>query len=126
MAPPESFNNELGHPYTVLRAGPDTRFLVLELSARGTGHIAALTRVAPLRIGAVLNVGSAHLGEFGSVEAIAEAKGELVEALPAAADGGYRGAQRRRPAGRGDGRAHRRRAWSPSAPGRAPTSAPSR
>jgi len=88
VAPPESFNNEVGHPYTVLRAGPDTRFLVLELSARAKGHIAALTRVAPLRIGAVLNVGSAHLGEFGSVEAIAEAKGELVEALPSAADGG--------------------------------------
>jgi UDP-N-acetylmuramoyl-tripeptide--D-alanyl-D-alanine ligase len=88
VAPPESFNNELGHPYTVLRAGPDTRYLVLELSARGRGHIAALTRVAPLRIGAVLNVGSAHLGEFGSVEAIAEAKGELVEALPPATDGG--------------------------------------
>ncbi len=88
MAPPESFNNELGHPYTVLLAGPDTRFLVLELSARGRGHIAALTRIAPPRIGVVLNVGTAHLGEFGSVEAIAEAKGELVEALPAAADGG--------------------------------------
>jgi UDP-N-acetylmuramoyl-tripeptide--D-alanyl-D-alanine ligase len=84
VAPPESFNNELGHPYTALRADETTRFLVLELSARGVGHIAALARVAPLRIGAVLNVGSAHLGEFGSVEKIAEAKSELVQALPAA------------------------------------------
>ena len=88
VAPPESFNNELGHPYTVLRADSGTDFLVLELSARGVGHIAGLAAAAPPRIGAVLNVGSAHLGEFGSREAIARAKGELVEALPAAADGG--------------------------------------
>nr|WP_218890946.1 UDP-N-acetylmuramoyl-tripeptide--D-alanyl-D-alanine ligase [Actinomycetospora corticicola] len=88
VAPPGSFNNELGHPWTVLRADTATKHLVLELSARGRGHIAALCRVAPPRIGAVLNVGSAHLGEFGSREAIAQAKGELVEALPAAADGG--------------------------------------
>ncbi|MEO7124767.1 MAG: UDP-N-acetylmuramoyl-tripeptide--D-alanyl-D-alanine ligase [Nakamurella sp.] len=88
VAPPESFNNELGHPYTVLRADEATRYLVLELSARGIGHIAKLTRIAQPQIGAVLNVGSAHLGEFGSRDAIAQAKGELVEALPSAADGG--------------------------------------
>src|SRR6185436_11167777 len=88
IAPPGSFNNELGHPYTVLRADASTRFLVLETSARGVGHIRALTRIAPPRIGVVLNVGSAHLGEFGSREAIATAKRELVEALPAATDGG--------------------------------------
>ncbi|HEY5879236.1 MAG TPA: UDP-N-acetylmuramoyl-tripeptide--D-alanyl-D-alanine ligase [Nakamurella sp.] len=86
IAPPESFNNELGHPYTALRADETTRFLVLELSARGVGHIAALARVAPVRIGAVLNVGSAHIGEFGSVDAIAKAKSELVQALPPASD----------------------------------------
>lgn len=88
VAPPGSFNNELGHPYTVLRATPDTRFLVLEKSARGVGHIRYLTQIAPPRVAAVLNVGSAHLGEFGSREAIAQAKGELVEALPAAGAGG--------------------------------------
>ena len=88
VAPPESFNNELGHPYTALRAQESTRFLVLELSARGIGHVAMLARTAPPRIGAVLNVGSAHIGEFGSVQAIAEAKSELVQALPSAADGG--------------------------------------
>ena len=82
VAPPGSFNNELGHPWTALRADPKTRYLVLELSARGPGHIAALCRTAPPRIGAVLNVGSAHLGEFGSREQIAVTKGELVEALP--------------------------------------------
>ena len=84
----------------------DTRFLVLENSARGIGHIRYLTEIAPPRIGVVLNVGSAHLGEFGSRAAIAQAKGELVEALPA--DAASR-AQRRRRAGRGDGRPHRGR-----------------
>ncbi|MCX5045981.1 UDP-N-acetylmuramoyl-tripeptide--D-alanyl-D-alanine ligase [Aldersonia sp. NBC_00410] len=88
VAPPGSFNNELGHPWTALRADAQTRHLVLEMSARGVGHIAALAAIAPPRIGVVLNVGTAHLGEFGSREAIAQTKGELVEALPSAADGG--------------------------------------
>ncbi|HET9518288.1 MAG TPA: UDP-N-acetylmuramoyl-tripeptide--D-alanyl-D-alanine ligase, partial [Actinoplanes sp.] len=83
VAPPGSFNNELGHPHTVLRATADTRYLVLELGARGPGHIRHLTEAAPPRIGLVLNVGAAHLGEFGSIEQTAAAKGELVEALPA-------------------------------------------
>ncbi|MGH3431445.1 MAG: UDP-N-acetylmuramoyl-tripeptide--D-alanyl-D-alanine ligase, partial [Thermocrispum sp.] len=83
VAPPGSFNNELGHPWTVLLADRQTRHLVLELSARGPGHIAQLAAVAPPRIGVVLNVGSAHVGEFGSREGIAKAKGELPQALPA-------------------------------------------
>ncbi|MEV5555909.1 UDP-N-acetylmuramoyl-tripeptide--D-alanyl-D-alanine ligase [Nonomuraea wenchangensis] len=81
VAPVGSFNNELGHPLTVLRADQDTRFMVLELAARNIGHIKELTRIAPPRIGVVLNVGTAHLGVFGGKEAIAKAKGELVEAL---------------------------------------------
>ena len=109
VAPPESFNNELGHPYTALRADERTKFLVLELSARGPGHVAMLARVAPPRIGAVLNVGSAHIGEFGSVDAIATAKSELPQALPPAVDGGVADPERRRSAGRGDGRGHVRR-----------------
>ena len=83
VAPPGSFNNEIGHPYTVLRCTEDTDFLVAEMSARGIGHIAHLATIAPPKIGVVLNVGSAHIGEFGSRENIAKAKGELVEALPA-------------------------------------------
>jgi UDP-N-acetylmuramoyl-tripeptide--D-alanyl-D-alanine ligase len=82
IAPPGSFNNELGLPWTALRADADTRHLVLEFSTRGRGHIAALAGVVAPTIAVVLNVGSAHLGEFGSVEGIAAAKGELVEALP--------------------------------------------
>jgi len=82
VAPPGSFNNELGHPWTVLRATSDTDFLVLEMSARHPGNIAALAAIARPSIAAVLNVGTAHLGEFGSREIIAETKSELVQALP--------------------------------------------
>ncbi|GAB3862131.1 UDP-N-acetylmuramoyl-tripeptide--D-alanyl-D-alanine ligase [Micromonospora andamanensis] len=83
VAPPGSFNNELGHPYTALQAGPTTRYLVMEKGARGIGHVRYLCEVAPPRISVVLNVGVSHIGEFGSQENIAVAKGELVEALPA-------------------------------------------
>ena len=88
IAPEGSLNNEIGLPLTVLRADETTRYLVLEMSARGIGHIAYLTGIAPPRIGAVLNVGRAHAGEFGSIDAVAKAKGELVEALPAGPAGG--------------------------------------
>ncbi|NUP47612.1 MAG: UDP-N-acetylmuramoyl-tripeptide--D-alanyl-D-alanine ligase [Catenulispora sp.] len=84
VAPKGSFNNELGFPITVLRTDEDTRYLVAEMGAAGRGHIRSLTAIAPPRLGIVLNVGTAHVGRFGSVAAIAEAKGELVEALPAA------------------------------------------
>lgn len=80
-----SYNNELGMPLTALRIAPDTRFLVLEIGARGKGHIAELARLVPPDVSVVLNVGQAHLGEFGSRDAIAAAKGELVECL---AEGG--------------------------------------
>ncbi|NAZ85890.1 UDP-N-acetylmuramoyl-tripeptide--D-alanyl-D-alanine ligase [Kineococcus indalonis] len=83
VAPTGSFNNEVGAPLTVLRAGAGTAALVVEMGARGPGHIAALCRVARPGTGVVLNVGSAHAGEFGSLDATAAAKGELVEALPA-------------------------------------------
>lgn len=78
-----SFNNELGMPLTVLRANRGTEFLVLEMGARGIGHIAELCAIARPDVSIVLNVGTAHIGEFGSRENIARAKGELVEALDA-------------------------------------------
>jgi UDP-N-acetylmuramoyl-tripeptide--D-alanyl-D-alanine ligase len=83
VSPQGSFNNDIGLPLTVLTADPGTRFLVLEMGARGPGHIARLCRIARPDIGVVLNVGSAHLGEFGTPEVIATSKGELVQALPA-------------------------------------------
>ncbi len=82
VAPPGSFNNELGHPWTVLRSSTDTDFLILEMSARHPGNIAALAAIAPPSIGVVLNVGTAHLGEFGSREVIAATKSELPQAVP--------------------------------------------
>ncbi|MFE3636558.1 UDP-N-acetylmuramoyl-tripeptide--D-alanyl-D-alanine ligase [Streptomyces cellostaticus] len=79
---PGSLNNEIGLPLTALSATAETRFLVLEMGARGVGHIRYLAGLTPPRIGLVLNVGTAHIGEFGGREQIARAKGELVEALP--------------------------------------------
>ncbi|MEV6397617.1 UDP-N-acetylmuramoyl-tripeptide--D-alanyl-D-alanine ligase [Streptomyces sp. NPDC051907] len=79
---PGSLNNEIGLPLTALTASEETRHLVLEMGARGIGHIRYLTSLTPPRIGLVLNVGSAHIGEFGGRAQIAQAKGELVEALP--------------------------------------------
>ena len=81
VSPPGSYNNDIGMPLTVLSADEQTRFLVLEMGARGPGHIARLCAVARPQVGMVLNVGSAHLGEFGSADGVAQAKGELVEAL---------------------------------------------
>lgn len=81
VAPEGSFNNETGLPLTVLRADDTTKYLVLETSARGVGHIRYLCEIARPDLALVLNVGFAHLGEFGSREVIAAAKGELVDAL---------------------------------------------
>jgi UDP-N-acetylmuramoyl-tripeptide--D-alanyl-D-alanine ligase len=78
-----NLNNELGVPLTVGDVDELTRYLVVEMGARGIGHIAYLCDIAPPRVGVVLNVGQAHVGEFGGQAAIARAKGELVEALPA-------------------------------------------
>ena len=77
-----SLNSEVGVPLTVCRITPTTAYLVLEMGSRGIGHIAYLTRIAQPQIGVVLNVGTAHVGEFGSREAIGKAKAELVRALP--------------------------------------------
>ena len=83
VAPVGSYNSEVGVPLTVCRVAAGTRFLVVEMGARGIGHIQYLTTMAPPRVGVVLNVGTAHVGEFGSRAAIATAKSELVAALPA-------------------------------------------
>ncbi|OIJ97150.1 UDP-N-acetylmuramoyl-tripeptide--D-alanyl-D-alanine ligase [Streptomyces colonosanans] len=85
---PGSLNNEIGLPLTALSATEETRFLVLEMGARGIGHIRYLADLTPPSIGVVLNVGTAHIGEFGGREQIAQAKGELVESLPCADAGG--------------------------------------
>lgn len=84
IAPEGSFNSEVGVPLTACRVDRATRHLVVEMGASGPGHIEYLTRITPPQIGIVLNVGHAHVGAFGSIEAIADTKAALVEALPAA------------------------------------------
>ena len=81
VAPVGSFNNEIGAPLTAARCDDTTRFLVAEMGARGLGHVAYLGSITPPTVAVVLNVGHAHLGEFGSQAVIARAKGELVEAI---------------------------------------------
>ncbi|KQX76136.1 UDP-N-acetylmuramoyl-tripeptide--D-alanyl-D-alanine ligase [Aeromicrobium sp. Root472D3] len=76
-----NFNNELGVPLSVLGVDELTRYLVVEMGARAIGDIAVLCEIAPPSIGIVLNVGSAHVGEFGSADNIAVAKGEMAEAV---------------------------------------------
>lgn len=82
-ASPRSFNNEIGVPLTILSAPEETEALVVEMGARGPGHIADLCRVAGPRVGVVTTVGVSHAESFGGPEEVARAKGELVEALPA-------------------------------------------
>ena len=82
VAPQGSYNGEVGVPLTVFKAGYGTRYMVIEMGATGIGHIRYLAEMVRPEIGVVLAVGTAHAGEFGGVENIALAKGELVEALP--------------------------------------------
>jgi UDP-N-acetylmuramoyl-tripeptide--D-alanyl-D-alanine ligase len=81
-ASPRSFNTEIGVPLTLLNAASEAEAIVVEMGSRGPGHIARLCQVARPVIGAVTNVGTAHMEMFRSVEAVADAKAELVEALP--------------------------------------------
>ena len=81
VAPAGSMNNEIGVPLTACRVDDSTQFLVSEMGARGIGHITWLTSLVPLDIAVVLNVGSAHSGEFGGIEMTARAKSELVADL---------------------------------------------
>lgn len=78
-----SFNNELGVPLTLFNAPVDAEVLIIEMGARGIGHIADLCEIARPTIGIVTYVGAVHTSEFGTVEAVAQGKGELIESLPA-------------------------------------------
>lgn len=81
VAPVGSFNNDIGLPLTALKVGEHTRFFIAEMGANHVGEIANLTRIVPPDVAVVLKVGVAHLGEFGSVERIAQAKSEIVQGL---------------------------------------------
>jgi UDP-N-acetylmuramoyl-tripeptide--D-alanyl-D-alanine ligase len=82
VASQRSFNNELGVPLTLLATKVETRVVICEMGARGLGQIKELCELARPQIGVVTNVGVTHYEQFGSREAIAEAKGELVRSLP--------------------------------------------
>jgi UDP-N-acetylmuramoyl-tripeptide--D-alanyl-D-alanine ligase len=82
VASAASFNNEIGLPLTVLRAGPQTEVLVCEMGSRGPGHIRLLCQVARPDVGVVTNVGVAHMELFGSPDVLRDAKAELPESLP--------------------------------------------
>jgi UDP-N-acetylmuramoyl-tripeptide--D-alanyl-D-alanine ligase len=78
-----SFNNELGVPLTLLGADDGIEAAVVEMGARGAGHVAALCAMARPWVGVVTRVAAVHTETFGSIDAVATAKGELVAALPA-------------------------------------------
>jgi len=73
-----NFNTDIGVPLTLLRCNEQTKFCILEMGARHSGDIAKLTKMTKPNVGVVLVVGTAHIGEFGSVEAIAKTKAELI------------------------------------------------
>lgn len=77
-----SFNNEMGVPLTLLNAPDGTEAVVVEMGARGVGHIAELCAIAAPTIGVVTRVAAVHTEAFGHIDEVAKAKGELVEALP--------------------------------------------
>jgi UDP-N-acetylmuramoyl-tripeptide--D-alanyl-D-alanine ligase len=81
VASPENLNTEIGLPLAVLAAPADTEVLVLEMAMRGQGQIAELTAIAEPDVGVIVNIGPAHLGLLGSLEAIAACKAELIAGL---------------------------------------------
>jgi len=79
-----SYNNEIGYPLTLLRLEPQHRYAVLEMGAQWVGELTWLCNtIARPNWAIITNVGAAHLGYFGSQEQVAQAKSELVQALPA-------------------------------------------
>lgn len=79
----KSFNNEIGVPLTLANAPADTEVLVLEMGARGIGHIRALCDVARPSVAVVTMVAEVHTSEYeGGLDDVARAKGELVESVP--------------------------------------------
>jgi UDP-N-acetylmuramoyl-tripeptide--D-alanyl-D-alanine ligase len=78
-----NLNNHIGVPLTLLRLAPEHRFAVIEMGANHTGDVAALVEVAAPSIALITNAGAEHLEGFGSLESVARAEGEVIEALPA-------------------------------------------
>jgi UDP-N-acetylmuramoyl-tripeptide--D-alanyl-D-alanine ligase len=83
VAAHRNHNNELGVPLTLVRIEADTEVCICELAMRGLGQIAELAAIAAPTLGVITNVGPEHLEFLGSVESVAAAQAELLEALPA-------------------------------------------
>lgn len=81
LATAGNFNNEIGVPLTLLRLSPGDGIAVVEMGARGAGHIDYLCRLAMPDIAMLLNASAAHLEGFGSLQAVADAKGEIYDRL---------------------------------------------
>jgi len=77
-----NLNTEIGLPLTLLQLRPEHEQVVLEMGMYGLGDIRLLCQMARPQIGVVTNVGPVHLERLGTLEAIAQAKAELVESLP--------------------------------------------
>lgn len=78
----DSFNNEVGVPLTILELEPDTRFMVLEIGSRGSGHISEMCSFARPEIGVITNIGWTHMQYFRTRDNLAQAKAELLQSLP--------------------------------------------
>jgi UDP-N-acetylmuramoyl-tripeptide--D-alanyl-D-alanine ligase len=83
VAAEEGHNNEIGLPLTLTRLEPDTEVLITEMGMRGLGQIADLCAVARPDVGVITNIGPVHLELLGTIACVAQAKAELLEALPA-------------------------------------------
>ncbi|MCX7967086.1 MAG: UDP-N-acetylmuramoyl-tripeptide--D-alanyl-D-alanine ligase [Armatimonadetes bacterium] len=84
---PESFNNEVGVPLTILQATPEHKSFVLEYAMRKKGDIKYLCRIAPPDIAVITNIGTAHIGLLGSRQEIAKVKAEILGDWGLGADG---------------------------------------
>jgi UDP-N-acetylmuramoyl-tripeptide--D-alanyl-D-alanine ligase len=82
VAAEEGHNNEIGLPLTLTRLEPDTDVLITEMGMRGLGHIAALAEIARPGVGVITNIGPVHLELLGTIDRVAQAKAELLHALP--------------------------------------------
>jgi UDP-N-acetylmuramoyl-tripeptide--D-alanyl-D-alanine ligase len=82
VAAEEGHNNEIGLPLTLTRLEPDTELLIVEMGMRGLGEIAALCAVALPDVGVITNIGPVHLERLGTIDRVAQAKAELLQALP--------------------------------------------
>jgi UDP-N-acetylmuramoyl-tripeptide--D-alanyl-D-alanine ligase len=79
---PKNYNNQFGVPLTLLQLRPHHEIAVVELGASAVGEVARLCEIAAPDVGVLTGIGAAHAGDFGGIEAIAQAKGELAHALP--------------------------------------------